>query len=892
MAVFTAIASAIVGAITGAGFAATFGGFFAGTLGIGATIGVALVSGGLAVATAKASGMFKPPSIQAAKDPGVKVQLAPSTDNRVPVFYGRVNSGAIMVDAGIKNQNNTMVYVMVIGEKTDSGIYTVNEIRRGDAKLNFTGGYASATSPSVISITDPNATASTRVSGKMRVRVYAGNAQSSVNQIFPPGGTKVAAQTLLPTIDATTNYEDLVYAVFEMDYDPENGLTQLGTLTYDITNSLDDPANVLKDYLQNDRYGAGLDATLLDLPSFNDMFDYCNTLVDYTTAANVTNQHVRWQIDGMLSTYVDVKSNIDKICQSSATYFTYDNKTGKFKVVPNRAATTAEKSAAFVFDDDNIIGKINISSTELYSLYNRIEAEYPSIDKNDQTDIVIVDTPSGDRNPNEPDNPLQTRYDLVNENSRVYNLANIDLRQSRLSTVLEFEASYEAMQVDVGDVVKVTNSIYGYSNKLFRCMRVSEMESAEGMLKTKVVLLEYDDSVYEHNVVQSYAAPGLPGIPGWWTGIWGNANITIPGNITVTDPGNATANIIDPGNGNVIGNIDYGNIDWGNIDFGGVPGSPNNPNTPVVTVPITTPNIPDLSHICVDMMYDLPNGVRGHICNDVAPPMGNTVFPPNTNVNVTVPIPDPVPTDPTLPGFPLIPDFNVNFDIWGVGSEGGVATDHTYIPSFPVFNPGKINLGDLQDITAGFQVDSAPAANTSIADAAADPNGTALGNANSIFTPAVVVDLGSIDFGEYSALSSIVPFGAVDPNAATAVNFVNSADVNYEEIYLSNNQPTGIVINDFNLGTGITALIDTSIPPVLKDDFKFEMSPARGQSVANAVYAAANVAPPTGVQYLPTNVSLQPFANSSLTTAVGARAIKFKGDILRASKGDSYRDLR
>ena len=52
MAVFTAIASAIVGAITGAGFAATFAGFAAGTLGIGATIGVALVAGGLGIATA------------------------------------------------------------------------------------------------------------------------------------------------------------------------------------------------------------------------------------------------------------------------------------------------------------------------------------------------------------------------------------------------------------------------------------------------------------------------------------------------------------------------------------------------------------------------------------------------------------------------------------------------------------------------------------------------------------------------------------------------------------------------------------------------------------------------------------------------------------------------
>ena len=202
MAVFTAIASAIVGAITGAGFAATFAGFMAGTLGIGATIGVALTAAGLGLATAKATGLFKPPGFQQAKDPGVKVQLAPSTDNRVPVFYGKVHTGAVMVDAAIKNQNNTMQYVMVIGEKTDSGTYTLQSFKRGDATLNFSGN-------SVISQTDPNATSSTNVNGKMRLNVYAGNAQSSVNQIFPTTG-KVAAQSLVPTITANTNYEDLV----------------------------------------------------------------------------------------------------------------------------------------------------------------------------------------------------------------------------------------------------------------------------------------------------------------------------------------------------------------------------------------------------------------------------------------------------------------------------------------------------------------------------------------------------------------------------------------------------------------------------------------------------------------------------------------------------------
>ena len=157
--------------------------------------------------------------------------------------------------------------------------------------------------------------------------------------------------------------KDLVFSVIEMDYDAENGLQGLGAITYNINNSLNEPSNVLLDYLRNDRYGAGLSNADLDLNSFNDLYDYSTANVSYGTASgNVTQSHPRWQIDGMLSTYQPVKTNINEICRSCAAYFAYDPKQGKFKVVSNRAATSSEKSAAYVFNDDNITSSIEITS--------------------------------------------------------------------------------------------------------------------------------------------------------------------------------------------------------------------------------------------------------------------------------------------------------------------------------------------------------------------------------------------------------------------------------------------------------------------------------------------------------------------------------------------------
>ena len=890
MAIFTAIASAIVTALGfGAGFATTFAAAMSFTGAIG--IGTSLLAGGLAIATAKASGIFKPPSGQAAKDPGVKVQLAPSTDNRIPVFYGRNVTGAIAVDAEIKNRNNTMVYCMVIGEKTDTGSYTVNEIYRGDASLNFSGGYGSTTSSSVISITDPNATSSTKVNGKMRCRVYAGNAQSSVNQIFPPAGVKVAASSLMTTINASTNYEDLVYAIFEVDYDPENGLTGLGTLTFDITNSLHEPANVMQDYLLNNRYGAGLSSSDIDSASFTDLDDYSSTQVDYISTANVTLQHDRWRIDGMLSTYQPVKDNIDQLCQSCATFFTYDPKGGTFKVVPNRAATTAEKANAFVFNDDNVITSISIGGTELYSLYNSIEAEYPEVNKKDQTSSVRVITPTGDRNNNEPDNPLNTRYDLVNDAPRVHNLANIDLRQSRISTVVEFDADYSAIQVDVGDIVKLTNAKYSYTNKLFRVMRVTEKENNEGTLSVGVVLLEYNDSVYEHNTVQSDGAINLSGIPGWWTGIWGNVDYSnianIVGNVTIVDdPTGGNANIIDPPTGNVVGNVGLGNT---NIVY--PPYTP--PGMPVINVPITIPDIPDVKAICMNLANMNVAGISlpGHFCHDHLPANNEQSFTPGETVTVPITLPQPPVVDPTIPTLPIEDVYEFDMGIHFNGPNGVQTTPMT-IPSIPINYRGGSTRNMTGPVQAGLQEEQTQS-NTNVANAAAVSADVFSYSPNALVAANVIVELGGIDEGEFSSVNSLLPGGTFFTDEIYTQAYRSRRDIAYKEIDIdpvtgkhTANANADVIETVTSGGQQIGSI--GSVPPALVENFEYSVDRARGSALA--VIDGRPAASSTKV-YLANTMTISHYANSDLINDPGngaGRTMRVTNADKRIGKGDDY----
>lgn len=533
--IFTAIATAIVSALP----------IMMSTFAFNLAVGV--VALGLAAGTAKLFGIFDMPKM--GDDPGVKIQLPPGTDNKVAKLYGRNYTGGTIIDAEIKDANKKMTYCLVLSEYAPGETWTVNAVYRDDKKLNFGGSPAD----SVQSTYDANQTSSTSWRDTFRVRVYAGNAHANA-QIFP-AGQNLAADTLFINWTSANKMDDLVFAVIEVLYNDNQDVFGLGAFTFDITNSQSEPSNVLLDYLQNTRYGPGI--TNLDLNSFDQWYNVCTQQVHYYDSANVYTTRDRYSINGALSTFDTAKENISKICQNGGAFFTFNSKTGNFGVVPLRAATTAEKNSAFVFDNQNIISKVQITNTELFSLYNEMEVEYYSAAQRDQTSTVYLSTPEAERHPNEPDNKLNFKLEMTNSRSQAINLANIDLRQSRLSTIIQFSADYSALQCDVGDVVKVTLPEYGWNQKLFRAMRIRELEDRDGALSVEMTLLEYADTVYDHTIESddSEITNVSTGIPDWFHipytagGAFGIPNIA---NIyLINNPKTGNAEIITPANGSV-----------------------------------------------------------------------------------------------------------------------------------------------------------------------------------------------------------------------------------------------------------------------------------------------------------------------------------------------------
>lgn len=192
-------------------------------------------------------------------DYGVREQVDPDTEHSIPVVYGTAFLGGIVTDAVLTNDNQTMWYCITICEKTGNlidgtaSVISFEEIYWNQNKLNF-----QSDGVTVASFTDEDGNTSTSVAGKIKVYCYSGNSSSPVAIKGYSLPSPTVAYSLFPNWTISHQMSDLVFALIRVDYDKANDVTGLGNLEFKIKNTMNQPGDVLNDYMTNTRYGAGI----------------------------------------------------------------------------------------------------------------------------------------------------------------------------------------------------------------------------------------------------------------------------------------------------------------------------------------------------------------------------------------------------------------------------------------------------------------------------------------------------------------------------------------------------------------------------------------------------------------------------------------------------------
>jgi len=450
------------------------------------------------------------------QDMGVRQQVPPSAVNAIPIAYGNAYMGGTFVDAVLSYPDQTtMYYVLAISSISPNGQFTydTSNMYFGDRKITFD----SSDLTKVVSLTDGAGNVNTKINGYLYINLYKSTAAgviTSTNGASAPstvmGGSDIAVGQRWT---GTRQMNGLAFAIVKMIYNQDADTTQLSPITFKVSHTLNGTGvakagDVWYDYITNSVYGGAVDAAFVNSTSATALNAYGDQNITFTNSSGNPATQPRYRINGVLDAGQSVLSNIDRIMSSCDSWMTYNAALGQWSVVINKAESTA-----YAFNDNNIIGEIRVSATDITSSINQVEARFPFKENRDQAAFVNIETPSGLLYPNEPVNKYSITYDMVNDSVQAHYLANRLLEQAREDLIVSFSTTYYGIQVDAGDVVSVTNSDYGWNAKLFRVMKVNEASLPDGSLGAKLEMSEYNAQVYDDQDITQFTPVPNSGLP-------------------------------------------------------------------------------------------------------------------------------------------------------------------------------------------------------------------------------------------------------------------------------------------------------------------------------------------------------------------------------------------
>lgn len=395
------------------------------------------------------------PVAQAAR--GVLLNTA-STIDPIPVVYGTRRIGGTRILTETSGGSNTYLHVVIAHAEGEidafSAVYFDNVLST-DARFSglFTlehhvGTDSQAASSALIAAVPTIWTTAHTLSG-----VAYTYAKLTYNQDAWHG---------LPTITVDMRGRKV--------YDPRSGLTEWS----------DNPAICLRDYLTNTRYGRGIDSTDIDDTTIIAAANYCDASI--TTPAGTQK---RYTCNGLIDTSRASTENVRAILTCMRGMLVFSG--GKYKLVLDKADT-----AAFTFDEDNIVGAWNIKLADKRSRFNRVRGSWINPDNEWQPDLALAESTTYRTLDNGLMLESKIELPFTTDAYEAQMLGQRHLKQSRFGTICSFKATIAGLGCEVGDVVSITHSTPGWTAKAFRVVRIGMLSSDE----VEVTVVEYDDSVY------------------------------------------------------------------------------------------------------------------------------------------------------------------------------------------------------------------------------------------------------------------------------------------------------------------------------------------------------------------------------------------------------------
>lgn len=479
--------------------------------------GVAAVFGGGAIATAVATfavnfaisavigAVFGPDEPEQSnttqKDSGVDTRVSPDPRNKLPIIYGESKVRGTVVMADMSSDNQRMAYIIALGE---GNINSVSNVYWEDKTLSMDGDVTTGTR-GVTGAVDSDGVSSSFLNGNLFIRVFPSGGLCTPMESFSSAWNNNSSNRAMP---------QTAYMYVEIKYNREEGITRLSDISLDVEGKKvrtlsggvasgstysNNPAETLLDYLTDTTSGLGLSDSQIDLDSLQDLKDFCDQNVTYTTLSGASGTAKRFSCNGVVNTNEATSTNLKSLlscCQSTLAF-----SLGKFGVVINKS-----KAVTRTLGDDDIIGGISVTDSGFEGLTNHLTLRYRSKNNNDKGDQVVIESPSSVKNFNEPLLERTIDLDFTNNNVEVERIGTVMLNQSRQSLTAKFVTTVKHLDLSSGDIIAINNDTTGWSAKEFRIMSIVEQKN--DVMTLEITALEYASDMYtDININETDVAP-------------------------------------------------------------------------------------------------------------------------------------------------------------------------------------------------------------------------------------------------------------------------------------------------------------------------------------------------------------------------------------------------
>lgn len=445
-------------------------------------------------------------------NPGNRQQIPPATDNKIPIVYGEAWLGGTVVDLSITSDNQTLYYVIALAEVTSTNTgqtpdtISFGNIYYGGKLVAFAGdGYT------VASLTDESTgEVNTEVAGLISIYLYS-------NGSTQPANSALSAIQIMQSPGLTYQWtaekvmSNCAFAIVKLKYNAEAGITGIQQTKFKVINSRYRPGDCFYDYLINTRYGAAIPLAQINTASLTTLNNYCDQSFTYTTYAGFSVTQTRFRFDGVLDTNQSIMNNLQNMASCCDCLIRYNEIYAQWGVITQ----TPSYSVAMALNDSNIISAIQITPIDLASSFNVIEVKFPDKNNQDAFNSATFDLAAIDPSllfQNEPVNKESISLPLVNNDVRAQYLANRFLKAAREDLQIECAIGFPGLQLEAGDVVTITNVNYGWAAKLFRCTKVTESFGDDGSIAVKLLLQEYNPSIFDDVSITQFSPSPNTGI--------------------------------------------------------------------------------------------------------------------------------------------------------------------------------------------------------------------------------------------------------------------------------------------------------------------------------------------------------------------------------------------